>query len=178
MSGHYSSEKFLLGSLNYPQYLQVPVSNSKSHLFSRAILHTPFIPFSILFTQAVQLLDRSDLARIERFAASLKPAESDAPAPPPTHPYRIYELLSRTARLCVESHTQSLSLPAESTLIQPLPGSLSDFDLPYLEMETGGPTTNNALVVEDHQIDGLSDWYYSNQQIMNLMDEDVISWSY
>jgi hypothetical protein len=141
-------------------------------VFSRATLHTPFIPFSILFTQAVQLLDRTDLARIERFAASLKP-ESDVPASP-THPYRIYELLSRTARLYVESHTQSL--PGQSALTQILPVSLSDFDLSNLEMGTGS-TANNALDVEDHEIDGLSDWYYSNQQIMNLMDEDVLHWA-
>lgn len=148
------------------------MSDSKFYV-STATLYTPLIPFSILFTQAVQLLDRTDLTRIERFAASLK-HESDVPASP-THPTRIYELLGRTARLCVESQIQSF--PAESTLTQSLPISLCNFDLPYLDTERGF-TTNNALDVEDHQIDGLSGWCSSNRQIMNLMDENVMPWSY
>lgn len=140
--------------------------------FQRAVLHTPFIPFSILFTQAVQLRDRADLARIERFSASLTP-ESDVLVSP-THPHRIYELLSRTARLFIESSAESL--PTDSTLTLPLAVTLNDLEFPHLGTETE-PAANDVLNMEGLQTYSLTDWYYSNQQIMDLMYQDGMPWN-
>ncbi|KAI1414111.1 hypothetical protein F5Y13DRAFT_179093 [Hypoxylon sp. FL1857] len=120
-----------------------------------AILHSPFVPFSILFTHAVQLLDYTDLARLDRFAASLKPEEGSADSA--THPYRLYELLCQAARFYVESNTSSFP-GAENPL-----NSLDQFDFVQFEADIG-----------NSQNSGLSDWYYGNQQIMNLLDEDVM----
>ncbi|KIW09779.1 hypothetical protein PV08_11879 [Exophiala spinifera] len=158
-----------------------------------AVLHTPFIPFSILFTQAVQQLDQSDLARIEHFASSLKP-EATLPASP-SHPYRIYELLSRTARLCVDNqiqhqhHSQSDSIPTKSASSLPTPTTLTfpatteaDFGL---QDDGHGPGVDGLPGADeldlgeiDFHVDSLSEWYYGNQQIMNLMDDDAMAWTY
>lgn len=182
------------------------------------MLHTPFIPFSILFTQAVQRLDQSDLARVERFAESLKP-ETGTPASP-KHPYRIYQLLSRTARLCVDSqiqvqdqvqnHDAQFTMPlgfTPASSATPLPSPLeAGFEFPphdfgaAVEVALAGSssahptmtttTTDNEgvgglsnldmgdLSFQVDGGDGLSDWYYNNQQIMNLMDEDAVPWSF
>jgi len=91
----------------------------------------------------------------------------------PTHPHPIYELLSRTARLVIESPAEPL--PTDSVLTLPFPVALNDFEFPHLGMETA-PTANEVLNMEGLQTHSLTDWYYSNQQIMDLMYQDVIPW--
>ncbi|KAK5051527.1 hypothetical protein LTR84_003179 [Exophiala bonariae] len=148
-----------------------------------AVLHTPFIPFSILFTQAVQHLDESDLSRIERFASSLKPEPPVSASP--SHPYRIYELLSRTARLCVDSQIQrhAQSQPVLSSTEGRFSaaedagfGSQQDRCNPGVDALAGVDDLDLADI--DFHVDGLSEWYYGNQQIMNLMDDDAMTWTY
>ncbi|KAI0149689.1 hypothetical protein F4776DRAFT_174560 [Hypoxylon sp. NC0597] len=128
-----------------------------------AILHSPFVPFSILFTHAVQFSDYADVARLDRFAASLRYEDSAESA---THPYRLYELLCQAARLYIESN--NTSLPPDPTLIENLPDTLGQFDFAHFGAETGNTDGGDVRGF------GLSDWYYSNQQIMNLLDEDVM----
>ncbi|KAF5234641.1 hypothetical protein FANTH_11993 [Fusarium anthophilum] len=89
----------------------------------RAILHTPFFPFSIVFAHAVRYSIAEDLDRLDRFASSFKSESSHSE--PVTHPHRLYELLSKAARLsakaCPElSHTStSLSSSSDFTMIDP-----------------------------------------------------------
>ncbi|KAI0384226.1 hypothetical protein F5Y04DRAFT_238591 [Hypomontagnella monticulosa] len=130
-----------------------------------AILHTPFVPFGILFTRSVQLLDAADLVRLERFAASLQPETASSESI--THPYRLYELLCQTARLYIDSHT--FSSPTDVT---DLPDSVGQFDFVQFGMDAG-VTLDGALDIPDFQADELSDWYYGNQQLMNLLDDDA-----
>ena len=152
---------------------QYPVS--VSHLdrllttLDRAILHVPFVPFNILFTRAVQLLDVADLARLDQFAASLQP-EATSPGSA-THPYRLYKLLCQAARLYVDSKIPSL--PEDPTLTHNLPNSLDEFDFADFEIRTEA-AANETLQAGDPQTYGLSDWYYSNQQMMSLLDDDVM----
>ncbi|GKU21467.1 unnamed protein product [Fusarium langsethiae] len=68
---------------------------------SWAVLHTPFLPFSIVFENAVRHSNTHDLDRLNRFAASFKSDTVNREAA--THPHRLYELLSQAARLCVQS---------------------------------------------------------------------------
>lgn len=133
---------------------------------NRAILHCPFVPFSILFTRAVQVLDATDLARLDRFAASLQPDESASPESSITHPYRLYELLCQAGRLYFDSNATS-SLTADPTLLYNLPDSLGELDF-GMEVGTG------ILDVGGVQGSELSDWYYGNQQIMSLLDENAM----
>ncbi|KAM5349179.1 hypothetical protein ACJ41O_009002 [Fusarium nematophilum] len=129
-----------------------------------ALLHTPFVPFSILFTRAVQLLDLDDLSRLERFAASLKP---EAGTESPTHPHRLYELLSQAARLYIDSKLAS-SLPSTFDL-----ASFPDVsDYPEMMTETG--TAMQAFEPSDYPMFDLGDWYYGNQHLMSLLDEHAM----
>ncbi|XXG95182.1 rRNA-processing protein cgr1 [Hypoxylon texense] len=131
-----------------------------------ALLHTPFVPFSILFTRAVQFLDLADLALLDRFTASLKP---DAASPESiTHPYRLYELLCQTARLYINSRTVSSLM--NPVLTPYMTSFLDDSALLGMGLVT---TEGEASELDGSQMYGLSDWYYGNQQIMSLIDNDV-----
>lgn len=135
----------------------------------RAILHIPFVPFSILFTRAVQLSDVADLARLDRFAASLQPEAASLESI--THPHRLYELLCQAARLYIDFNIPC-SL-ADPTSTHNLPDSFGEFDFTPFGTEAGA-APNETLEAGSPQTYGLSDWYYSNQQMMSLLDEDVM----
>lgn len=132
-------------------------------------MHGPFVPFSILFTRAVQLLDVADLARIDHFAASLQP-ETTWPESI-THPYRLYRLLCRGARLCFDLHTPYS--PADPIVNPNLPDSSSGLDFVNFGMEAVAATTGTAEASGAHT-GQLSDWYYGNQQIMSLLEDDIM----
>ncbi|KPM41083.1 hypothetical protein AK830_g5462 [Neonectria ditissima] len=130
-----------------------------------AILHTPFVPFSIIFTRAVQLSDADDLARLDTFASSLKPQVVDTESP--THPFRLYELLCQAARLYIDSNLTSRSnagMDSSSLLTGSEHGNITR------EME------NNIGGFEgyDYPLSDLGDWYHSNRQLMSLLDEDMM----
>ncbi|KAE8451664.1 hypothetical protein EG329_003121 [Mollisiaceae sp. DMI_Dod_QoI] len=143
-------------------------------LIVRAILYTPFVPFNILFTRAVHFSDLADLARLDRFAASLLPEAS--PPDSITHPYRLYQLLCEAARLYIEANiSSSSSLPIATDLTHGVRESSGGFDLTHFGTEVG--TAGNDLAgPDDSQNYGLSDWYLGNQQLMNLLDEDIMVW--
>lgn len=128
-----------------------------------AIMHGPFVPFSVLFTRAVQHLDIADLARLDRFAASLQ-SEENSPGSI-THPYQLYELLCQSARIYFDIS----STPANSTLTSNLRNPINEFGLEHsaVDAEISANRTFSEGVA-------LSDWYYGNQQIMNLFEEDEI----
>ena len=136
----------------------------------------PFVTFSILFTRTIQLRDLEDLARLDRFAASLQPAtnvEADF-AKSSTHPHRLYKLLCQAARLYFDSYPNtdsSATDPSLGEIHNPL-NSLDDFDFVDYGMDPDA-ALGRMLGVGNAQTNGLSEWYYANQQIMGLLDEDV-----
>jgi hypothetical protein len=113
----------------------------------RAILHTPFVPFTVLYTRAVQLLDREDLSRLDAFAASLKSS-----AGTDTHS-RLYELLCQSARMYIDSNLSLNDFSQSQSL---------DFDSEILRAEE----------LDDASLFGAADWYYGNQ-LMSVLDDDV-----
>ncbi|KAH7195492.1 hypothetical protein DER44DRAFT_814196 [Fusarium oxysporum] len=131
-----------------------------------AILHTPFFPFSIVFTHAVRYSIVEDFDRLDRFASSFKPEFSQSE--PATHPHRLYELLSKAARLsakaCPElSHTsESLSSSTDFTMIDPEAVNTVD------EI-----AATDAIGTEYDTSFQIGDWFHSNQQFMRLLHEDV-----
>ena len=131
-------------------------------------MHGPFVPFNILFTRAVQYSDNADLALLEGFAASLRP-EMDHPESA-THPYQLYELLCKSARLYFRLNMSSL--PSNLTGTDNMSRSSIDFDLAHF-MTEAGVRGDDPFLTESSSKDGLGDWYYSNQQIMSLFDEDL-----
>ncbi|KAG7404870.1 hypothetical protein Forpe1208_v014842 [Fusarium oxysporum f. sp. rapae] len=131
-----------------------------------AILHTPFFPFSIVFAHAVRYSIAEDFDRLDRFASSFKPEYSQSE--PATHPHRLYELLSKAARLsakeCPEvSHTsESLASSSDFTMIDPEVVNSAD------EIAATG-----AISAEYDASFQIGDWFHSNQQFMRLLHEDV-----
>lgn len=132
-------------------------------------MHTPFVAFSILFTHAVQRSDFADLAILDRFATSLEP--EDASSESITHPHRLYKLLCKAARLYIESKTPSS--PMGLAVAHSLPDISGEFDFSHFETEAGA-AANEPLEAGNLQTHGLSDWFYSNQQMMSLLDEDAM----
>jgi hypothetical protein len=131
------------------------LSKTKCVVFNRAILYCPFVPFSILFTRAVQLSDVADLDRLDRFAASL---QSDTTPPEAiTHPYRLYMLLCKAARLYFDLETPSW--PADPAMLHNMTDVWAGFD----RAQSGGAQTH-----------GLYDWSYDSQRVMELLSEDAL----
>lgn len=129
-------------------------------MFPRALLHTPFVPFSIVFTNSVQALDLKDLERLEMFASSLKSEPGDTEAS--THPHRLYDLLCQAARFYIDSKV------SQSISTEPVGWSNSDtaFSASGFEMQ---PFEEGDFPMFD-----LGDWYNGNQQLMSLLDERII----
>lgn len=128
----------------------------------------PFAPFSIIFTRAIRLLDVTDLARLNLFAASLQPEVGSAESV--THPYRLYELLCQAAQLHFDWR---IPFDGNTGIVDTVSPSQSGFEFPHIVVE-GSATTGDMLASSGSQPDRLSDWYYSNQQIMGLFEDDTI----
>ncbi|KAL6916611.1 hypothetical protein FSST1_008106 [Fusarium sambucinum] len=134
---------------------------------SWAVLHTPFFPFSIVFEHAVRHSITHDLDRLDRFAASFKSDNISGEAT--THPHRLYELLSQAARLSVQlrstpRHDDSM-LPTSSDSAMAEPGvadTLNDTSVDDMMLPSGQDATFNV-----------GDWFYSNQQFLRLLHEDI-----
>jgi hypothetical protein len=130
-------------------------------------LHTPFFPFSIVFTHAVRYSIEEDFDRLDRFAASLKPESTSAE--PATHPHRLYELLSKAARLSAKARpelsqtAESLSSSNDFTMVDPEAANVTD--------EIGA--TDAAIGAEYDGSFHIGEWFHSNQQFMRLLHEDV-----
>jgi hypothetical protein len=133
---------------------------------ARAILHTPFVPFNILFTRAVQLLDITELSRLDRFTASMQPDPSSTESP--THPYRLYELLCEAARLYF--NVNAASSTTDNTPLHTLPHFSNGTDFAPYGMNAEG-LVGEGLVFGGNE---LSDWYHENQQLMNLLNDNVL----
>ncbi|KAI0428421.1 fungal-specific transcription factor domain-containing protein [Xylaria sp. FL1042] len=130
------------------------------------ILHTPFVPFSVLFTRIVQLSDGADLFYLDRFSESLQLEGSSAESI--THPYRLYRLLCQAARLYIKQDVPPVSYAADMGSVDPW----SVFDFASFGNEGDDGSIGSEL---DHNLSqGLSHWFYGNQQLMGLLDDDVM----
>jgi hypothetical protein len=134
---------------------------------NRAILYCPFVPFSILFTRAVQLADIADLARLDRFAASLQPKARLLDEI--THPHQLYTLLCRAARLYFDLDLASPHI--HQTLIPDVKDIWGEFEFAQSGIEAKGGESWMAGGTQAH---GLYDWSQDSQQIMGLLSEDVM----
>ena len=135
----------------------------------RGILHVPFVPFSILFTYAVRLLDFDALECLDQFTGSLQPEAM--PAEWTAQPYRLYKNLCDAAHFYIEAHTSRL--PADPTLIPDYSGHSGESCI--VHADTG--TTTNAD--RDSSFDNvpayeLGEWYHGNQHLMDMLEEDLI----
>ena len=65
------------------------------------------------------------------------------------------------------------SSASDATLVHNTTDSFREFELAHYGVD-GEIVVGGILEADGTQIDGLSDWYYGNQQIMGLLDEDVL----
>ena len=101
------------------------------------------------------------MAILEKFAGSLKPGAASKESI--THPYRVYELLCRAARICIDFSTSALSTNSEQI-------SHGSQQLDSIDKMGFLPDVNEY----DGQTEGLTDWYYSNLQMMNFLDDNTL----
>lgn len=148
---------------------QVYRSSGLIVVLDRAILYCPFVPFSILFTRAVQLSDIADLDRLDRFANSLQPEKT--PPEAVTHPYRLYKLLCQATRLYFDFDPPSR--PVDPTIIHNLTDFWAEFDFAHSGVGAGA-AADESLEAGGPQTYGLYDWCQDSQQIMGLLNEDVM----
>ena len=132
------------------------------------LVHVPFVPFMILFSRAVQLCDLSDLALLERFAASLQTeiASSDSP----THTFQLYEILYQTARLHISRHSHITQ--TGPTISKDLTSTVPDLDFAQFGADAGLTTQSSSPFGTTAAFD-LSSWYYDNQHLMSLLDDNT-----
>jgi hypothetical protein len=123
----------------------------------------PFVPFIIIVTNAVHSSDIEDLARLEAFVQTLKP--SDASPVTSTHPYRLYGLLCQIARPSVQSSSSRLDPTLDNSLL----AAFGDVDFSAYF----GTTVDQGFAPDEDQLDSLGNWFYNNQQMMNLLDGDA-----
>jgi len=120
----------------------------------------------------VQLSDVRDLSYLDRFTESLHFGESSS-AGPVTHPYRLYKLLCQALRLYINQDVDALPSNSGLTGMDAVdPWSVFDFASFGAEASSNGA---NGTELEPGILSyGLSDWFYGNQQLMNLLDDDVM----
>jgi hypothetical protein len=89
----------------------------------------------------------------------------------PTHPYRLYQLLYQAIQLYIDLNIPSSTLISSSAT----DSSGNEFDFARYGMEAGA-IANDSLEAEldGTQTSELSDWYYGNQQLMNLLAEEAM----
>lgn len=155
-------------------------------------MYTPFLPFIVSFSRVLKSRDANDLVRIERFAASLRPAEPAWSS----MLQRLFQLLYETARLYVVSKANPAA-PDLERINDEFNSHLSELGF---AMCAGSDAVNSAQAGADEEEangeDGeaewlnvqqqqhqhqhqqhqqqhpLGDWYRDNQDMMGLLDLD------
>ncbi|KAI1428254.1 fungal-specific transcription factor domain-containing protein [Xylaria sp. FL1777] len=130
------------------------------------VLHTPFVPFSVLFTRIVQLSNSTDLFYLDRFSESLQLEGSSAESI--THPYRLYKLLCQAARLYIKQDPPRGSYEVDTDSFDPW----SVFDFASFGNEANDGANGSGL---DHNpSQDLSHWFHGHQQLMGVLDDDIM----
>ena len=132
------------------------------------LVHVPFVPFIIVFYRALQFFDLSDLAYLERFAASLR--SEIASSNSTTHTFQLYEVLYQTARLHIAKYSQSAQL-------NPFLSKTATGFASHLEFAQFGAdavcAVHGSSPFETTSVFDFDSWCYDNQQMMNLLDDNT-----
>lgn len=162
---------------------------------SRTILFAPFVPFIVLFCHIIETKDRTDLARLQVFVASL---QLDGTVPEAVDKLRrLFQSLHSVASQYVESQTRALMREDQRQPSIGIDTYLATLGFPSssqsnVEQEQHYPEFGSSTVAGSMS-DGnsqefqrgvnpmiwmgngvqLQDWFYSNQEMMTLLDEFV-----
>jgi hypothetical protein len=129
------------------------------------LVHVPFVPFIILFYRAVQLCNTSDLAILERFAASLRPeiASNDST----THTFHLYDVLYQTARLHIERYRRRTQ--SDPLLSKAVTGFASHLEFAQFGADAACATQSSSPS-GTFDFDG---WCYDDQHLLSLLDDNT-----
>ncbi|GKT58551.1 fungal specific transcription factor domain-containing protein [Colletotrichum tofieldiae] len=148
------------------------------------ILFAPFVPFIVIFCQVMETRDTADLARLQGFVASIHDAKEFTEAS--ARLYRLFQVLYNVAFRYVEMRNNS----QKSELVQT--SQEMDKYLTALGFPSAGPSGPEQLPADGGGEDGmnaagpgplnqmmwmgnasqLEDWFYGNQQMMGLVEDD------
>lgn len=150
-------------------------------------MYTPFLPFIVAFSRVIKTCDAADLSRIEKFAMSLRPANTSAGGM--SMMQRLLQLLYETARLYVESRGTSTT-PDYALVHGEFNSYMSMLGFAAPAASLGDDVAGEGAGEEETGTDGqdddmgwhnvqqqqhpLGDWYRDNQDMMGLLDEDVL----
>ncbi|KAF9874828.1 hypothetical protein CkaCkLH20_07522 [Colletotrichum karsti] len=161
------------------------------------ILFAPFVPFIVIFCQVMETSDAADLARLQAFVSSIQAAKEFTEAS--ARLYRLFQVLYNVAFRYVEMRNNAQpSEQAQTT--QEMDKYLAALGFPpaglggAAERQSGGEVGGSEGMVGSSFEDGaanpagsgplnqmmwmgnatqLEDWFYSNQQMMGLVEDDA-----
>lgn len=164
-------------------------------ILDRTILYAPFVPFIVIFCHVIETTDLTDLDRLHSFVASLDPAIklSEATA----RLQRLFQVLYNVALKYVEirASREQVSVGREfDTYLNALgfgPG-IGGSEIGFGEMSNPGNMTFQGLPTDQNMLTSgpevfaadevampqqgimLGEWYYSNQQMLGLLEENSL----
>ncbi|TIC99987.1 putative transcriptional regulatory protein C11D3.07c [Colletotrichum higginsianum] len=159
------------------------------------ILFAPFVPFIVIFCQVMETSDATDLARLQGFVASIQDAKEFTEAS--ARLCRLFQVLYNVAFRYVEMRNSSQQT-GQAQASQEMDRYLTALGFPSAgQSSEGGPdgsdqlpmggggsggdegmTSTGSGVVPLNQMlwmgnaSQLEDWFYSNQQMMGLVEDD------
>ncbi|GAB1321099.1 Zn(2)-C6 fungal-type domain-containing protein [Madurella fahalii] len=166
-----------------------------SSYMSWTILFAPFVPFIVLFCHVIETKDKTDLARLQAFVASL---QLDCTVPEAVDKLRrLFQILYSVASQYIESQTDafiredqrqpSTGIDTYLAVLGFPPSSQPSAEQEQQYPEFGSSTVGGSMSDSNSQEyqrgvnpmiwmgNGiqLQDWFYSNQEMMTLLDEFV-----
>ncbi|WQF79624.1 hypothetical protein CDEST_04638 [Colletotrichum destructivum] len=160
------------------------------------ILFAPFVPFIVIFCQVMETSDATDLARLQGFVASIQDAKEFTEAS--ARLCRLFQVLYNVAFRYVEMRNSSQQT-GQAQASQEMDKYLTALGFPSAgQSSEGGPdgsdqlpmgggggsggdegmtSTGSGLVPLNQMLwmgnaSQLEDWFYSNQQMMGLVEDD------
>lgn len=157
---------------------------------SRTILFSPFIPFMVVFCQALETGDTDDLNRMQTFVISIESACHQSNAI--SRHYRLFQVFSDVAQRYTELRLTSTPTPEHDIARTQMDGCLSELGFPLqlcpnvaansqlvngeqwnavpnsssFRFPVGGSETGAANETSSQ----LTQWYHANQLMMDWLD--------
>ncbi|CAG8143450.1 unnamed protein product [Penicillium salamii] len=162
-----------------------------------AILLSPFVPFIVIFCNVITTSNREDLARLDEFIASLEPLSSFSQSIDRLH--SLCSVLGTVARLYFEANSRpqtdtdenfiqvgqefdaylgALGLPSNFMGNTQLGSGLFQPDAPSVHVSSDpAPVSGFPAETQDSGAAQLGNWFWGNQYMMGLLEEDLSQFS-
>ncbi|KAK4448419.1 fungal-specific transcription factor domain-containing protein [Podospora aff. communis PSN243] len=166
------------------------------------ILFSPFVPFIVLFCQVIETRDQTDLSRLQAFVTSISRPESTSLTSEPeteaiTKVRKLFQVLCHIAQHYVDAYTTDSSSSSGMAKVyhshtQSTGNTEIDSYLATLGFPAQGIPNNQQQQQEQQQLQQseepggvnpmlwmgsgtqLEDWFYSNQQMMDFLEDGAL----